>query len=223
MAAAESQQMGALLIGVERVVCLINRCKIYEILYIHDKQPGKAQENLESALVALYAAMLRFLADANRLYTRSGVRVFYGILNPDQVVGFIKECDELEIRVDIEASNCERTYSRTERAKMDERGERFKQLLVDLREPIMRVDSRVAALFSRSNETESCNILTWISSIPHKKNHLTARGGRTNGTGKWLLTNARYQDWRRSSSSTILWLHGIRRCLMHILAISDLC
>src|SRR5439155_20645018 len=85
MAVVESQQMGALLIGVEKVTYLINRCKIYEILYLRGEQPGQAvmdmeppmknpesaAANLESALVTLYAAMLRFLSTANRLYDKS--------------------------------------------------------------------------------------------------------------------------------------------------------
>jgi hypothetical protein len=42
MAVAESQQMGALLIGVEKVTYLTNRCKVYETIYLHDKQSGQA-------------------------------------------------------------------------------------------------------------------------------------------------------------------------------------
>src|SRR5271163_2106155 len=107
MAVAERQQMGALLIGVERVTYLISRCRIYENLYLYSKQSGQAVAhlepaetsaepavaNLKSALVALYAAMLRFLAMAIRLYEKSpGKRAIHGILNPDKVVSFVQEC-----------------------------------------------------------------------------------------------------------------------------------
>jgi hypothetical protein len=238
MTVAESQQMGALLIGVEKVTYLINRCKIYEILYLRDKRPWEAVAdlepaetnpdlamknpdpamktpesavaNLESALVMLYAAMLRFLSTANQLYDKNvAARAIHGILNPDKVVSFVDECRSLERRVDIEASNCERTYSR---AKLGECGERLKQLLAGLQEPIVRVDSRVAALHDRLNESERSEILTWVSDIQYESNHYTARKERTDGTGEWLLRHERYQEWRRSSASTILWLHGIRRC-----------
>ena len=238
MTVAESQQMGALLIGVEKVTYLINRCKIYEILYLRDKRSGQAVAdlepaetnpepamrnpesavvnlepavaNLESALVTLYAAMLRFLSTANQLYGKNvAARAIHGILNPDKVASFVGECQSLEERVDIEASNCERTYSR---AKLGECGERLKQLLVDLQEPIVRVDSRVTALHDRLDESERSEILTWVSDIQYESNHYTARKERTDGTGEWLLRHERYREWRGSSASTILWLHGIRRC-----------
>lgn len=222
MAVAESQQMGALLIGVEKVTYLINRCKIYEILYLHGEQSRPVVvenlelENLKLALVELYAIILQFLAKANRLYQSFGTRVLHGILNTDEIVGFANKCEILETRVDIEVGNCERLYNRTAHAKLDECGERLKQLLVDLQKPIMRTDSRVAALFDGLNESERSDILNWLSSIQYEKNHRTAREERTDGTGKWLLEHDRFRDWRRSSSSTILWLHGIRRCPMII-------
>ncbi|KAH0565685.1 hypothetical protein GP486_000925 [Trichoglossum hirsutum] len=221
---ANFDPMGALLIGVERVAYLINRCEIYEALYLRDEQsrlavkhlesaeanPEPVVKNLESALVTLYAAMLRFLATASRLYDKSfSTRSFHGILKPDEVASFVDESRTLEIRVDIEANNCERTYCRVAHAKLGERGERFGQLLVDLQEPIMRVDSGVAALHERLNESERSEILTWVSGIPYEDNHYTARKGRTDGTGEWLLRHERYRGWRGFSASTILWLHGI--------------
>jgi hypothetical protein len=217
MTVAESQQMGALLIGVEKVTYLINRCKIYEILCLRDNQFGQtvadlepAVANLESALVTLYATILRFLSMANQLYDKSfGTRAIHGILNPDEVVNFVDECRRLETQVDIEASNCERTYNRVRLGKC---GERLKQLLAGLREPIIRIDSRVADLHDRLGESERHEILTWLSDIPYESNHYTACKGRTDGTGKWLLRHERYGEWRGSSASTILWLHGIRRC-----------
>lgn len=226
VAIAESQQMGALLVGVEKVTYLINRCKIYEILYLHEKtsRPLVVEspeledlefENLKLALLELYAAILQFLAKANRLYKSFGTRTLYGILNTDEVVGFANKCEKLENRVEFEVGNCDRLYNRRANAKWDERGERLKQLLVDLQEPIMRTDSRVAALYDGLDESERSDILNWLSSIQYEKNHRTAREGRTNGTGKWLLKHKRFRDWRGSSSSTILWLHGIRRYPMY--------
>jgi hypothetical protein len=222
MAVSESQQMGALLIGVEKVTYLISRCKIYEFLYLHDKQSRPVVvenlelENLKLGLIELYAVILQFLAKANRLYKSFGARALHGILNPDEVVGFTNKCEKLETRVDIEAGNCERLYSRTVHANLDECGERLKQLLVDLQKPILRTDYRVAALYDGLNESERSDILNWLSNIQYEKNHCTASEGRTSGTGTWLLEHERFRYWRGSSSSTILWLHGIRRCSMYI-------
>jgi hypothetical protein len=34
---------------------------------------------------------------------------------------------------------------------------------------------------------------------------------RLNGTGQWLIARAEFQEWQKSSESSILWLHGIRK------------
>ena len=72
MTVGESQLMAALLIGGEKITQLINRCRIYELLYLRyepTKTPFTA--NLIAALVALYIVVLRFLADAKKLYDQS--------------------------------------------------------------------------------------------------------------------------------------------------------
>ena len=68
--------MAALLIGGEKVTQLINRCTIYELLYLRPKpfeSVTPATANLKTALVALYSAILRFLARSKQLYDRSFV------------------------------------------------------------------------------------------------------------------------------------------------------
>jgi hypothetical protein len=223
--------MGTLLVGVEKVTYLIDRCKIYEILYLYDMQTGQAMEdsksalmqadqamaNLESALVALYAAMLSFLALANRLYDKNiTTRTIHALLNPNEVADFISKCQTLEEWVNIEAESCEHTCRRIAHAKLDQCMEKLKELLVELREPIIRVDCRVAALWDRSTQSEHSNILRWASDIPYEDNHYAAREGRTAGTGQWLLMHDRYREWRGSSASMMLWLHGSRKCCVFV-------
>jgi len=85
--------MGALLVGLDTMANLINRCKIYEMLYLDDRQAGQAFLNLETALVNLYVAMLRFLTSANVLYDSStGVRILRFMLEPGKVAEFVDKC-----------------------------------------------------------------------------------------------------------------------------------
>lgn len=209
---AESQQMGDLLVGTEKVTYLVNRCKIYETLYIYSASPGQALNNLRAALVAIYATILRFLASANQLYDKNTVsRAAHAVLNTDKVRNFIQTCQSLEERVDVEANNCERTYSHAAHTKLSEHMERLKQLLKEIGEPILRIDGRVAALWENLDLSERFEILCWTSDVQYEGNHKAAREGRTAGTGQWLLVHERYCQWRKSSASMILWLHGIRK------------
>jgi ankyrin repeat domain-containing protein 50 len=207
---SESQQMGALFVGLDMMANLINRCKIYEILYLDDGQVGQAFSNLEMALVKLYAAMLGFLASANVLYDSStGVRILRAMLEPDKVADFVDKCEKLQTHVDVEANNCDHAHNRVAHANITE----LKGLLGDLTAPIVRTDLQVTKLWDRLNDSRRTKILAWASSIPYEDNHYTARQGRVGSTGEWLLRHERYREWRGSSASMILWLHGIRKYL----------
>jgi ankyrin repeat domain-containing protein 50 len=213
---ADSQQMGALLIGLDTITNFINRCRIYEILYLSNRHAEKAGQvsqsclNLEVALVKLYAAMLQFLTSSNVLYDSNvGVRVVRALLEPNKVADFVGTCEKLQSNVDLEANNCDNTHSRVAYAKITDLG----RLLGDLTAPIFRTDRQVAKLWERLEDSRRTKILTWASSIPYEDNHYTARQGHVSSTGEWLLKHKMYREWRGSSASMILWLHGIRKYL----------
>ena len=226
MTVAESQQMGALLTGVENMMSLIGRCKIYEALYLKREQLEQeewkqAVKSLTSALVALYAAMLSFLASAIRAYNRGTVgRTFNAIFNPSELISFLDKCQSLEYNVAREVENCERLHARQILSQIthqiqtssEEQIQRLKHILVSLERPILRIDSRVATLCERLDSSERLGILEWISGIRYEENHFFARQERTNGTGEWLLRHESYREWRTSSASMMLWLHGDREC-----------
>lgn len=194
--------MGALLVGLEMLTNLIDRCTIYENLYIG--RTGKAFSNFEAALIRLCAGMLRFLANAGKLYGRSaGRRIVGAVLQPDRITNLASEFEKLQIQVEYAASNCERT---TSRAAQDE----LEQLLADLKAPIVRTDVRLTTLWDRSDQSRRIKILRWLSDIPYKDMHDEARKGHVKDTGEWLLKHEKYLEWRRSSASMVLWLHGIR-------------
>ena len=115
---AESQQMGALLTGVEKLTPLIGRCQIYEALFLKQEQSEEegwktGLKNLTSALTSLYVVMLRFLASATRAYNQGSFsRTLCAILNPAEVIGFLDECQTLEKSVAFEVDNCERLHTR---------------------------------------------------------------------------------------------------------------
>ena len=53
--------METVLVGLEKTVCLIARCTIYESLCTDD---SAASRNLEKSILRLYTAILKFLAKA---------------------------------------------------------------------------------------------------------------------------------------------------------------
>ena len=54
--------MDTILVGLEKTACLINRCTVYESLYIN--RNSATSKNLETSILRLYTAILKFLAKA---------------------------------------------------------------------------------------------------------------------------------------------------------------
>ena len=242
MAVGESELMAALLVGGEKVTQLINRCTIYELLYLSSEVSGPstlAMENLTTALTALYLVVLRFLARAKNLYDKGSVSRTLGSVLGSKVLKFVDSCKDLETQVDTEARILDRIQDREarnldriqnrearnldriqdrearnlDRIQDREANMKLKSLFEDLRSPILRVDARVSALSDEYEVDKRNKILFWVSDIPYEEIHYVARKGWTKGTGKWLLNHERHVEWRASSASTILWLHGMRKCV----------
>jgi ankyrin repeat domain-containing protein 50 len=212
IAISEQQQMETLLRGLDTILYLINQCEIYEILYIRDPQPVEALEYLESALVELYAVILQFLANANRLFGKNTPsRALYAFFNPSKCTDFENECQLREKRVEEQAEQCERLYNRNARTNGTLNAERLQTLLQDIKKQNDVLIETVSKLWDRSNAEERRKILQWASDIACQDHHNLARNGRTPDTGEWLLRHKNYERWQSASESMILWLHGIRK------------
>jgi ankyrin repeat domain-containing protein 50 len=207
--------MGALLIGLQRTLYLIDRFKIYEILYLHDGPSTVAVRNFTAALTELYAVILRFLIKAIRIFSaNTALRAVRAFFHAEDVVKFENECQKWETQVEIEANNCDRSCSAMARADIT----KLQQLLNDLTAPdslLFHLGAKVSQLWDRSAEAERTKILSWTSSLEYEDHHTLASRGRTGNTGTWLLEHDRYEEWSLSDQSMILWLHGIRKVPWH--------
>jgi len=81
--------------------------------------------------------------------------------------------------------------------------------VLDLQRPINRMDNYLKSLQDQLQAAERLQILEWLSTLPYKKYHNQAQKNILQGTGAWFLKNKQLLEWRVSSSSSILWLHGI--------------
>ena len=202
--------MGDLIIAIEKLSCLIHRGAIYERLYKPEIIPADAINlhdpinNLNDAMVELYAMMLRMMSLCHRLLDKKFPgRILHALFKPDDISVFIKKCKDLEEEVEHEAHNCERTRSQEADAESI-------RLLNILQAPILRTDERVFRLLERTKSRECIEILDWMSGVLYGDNHETVKEKRTAETCQWLLNHGRYQEWHDTSASIILWLCGNR-------------
>lgn len=107
--------MKSLLIGCEIALYMANRLKAY-IEFLHQLPPTLTRSNLEAAVIELYAHILQFLAGAIRIYqtstTHRALRAFW---TDGDISDFERTCEQLGNRVEIEASNCDRTLGAQDR------------------------------------------------------------------------------------------------------------
>ena len=93
-----------------------------------------------------------------------------------------------------------------------EEGENFnnlKGIMQDLQRPINRMERDLKTLHDGLTTAERGKILQWISPIPYMQHHNQARRDVLAGTGSWFLKDEKILRWLSSSSSGIMWLHGI--------------
>jgi len=156
----ESAQMCALLASVDRVVRIMNRGQVYELVYTTNDTQGLAFKNLQAALVDLYGAVLELLANSTKLFAKNTAkRTVHAILHPGETEDLFSQLVDLETRLDREAQACESERSAAADAKLT-------KLLEWLKTPLTRVDEKVCSLLERIDKTEQLHILEWISLIP---------------------------------------------------------
>ncbi|KAL8696376.1 MAG: hypothetical protein Q9201_007692 [Fulgogasparrea decipioides] len=133
-AVSEANQMTSLLVGCEIALYMANRLKAY-IEFLHQLPTTLTRTNFKTAVAELYAHILRFLARAIRIYQTSTFRRALRAFGTDgDIVDFEKTCNELGVRVEIEASNCDRTLDAKDRKRIGKFKQDLQRVLEELKQ-----------------------------------------------------------------------------------------
>lgn len=120
VAASEKQQMDAVLGGIATTLSIQQTLDVY-LAFFHTLPPGPPAKILETALGEMYATVLRFLATSIDLLTRgSASRFWAALLGEGELQKFASSCVEAERRVEVAASNCDRSLDAHGRAMTEE-------------------------------------------------------------------------------------------------------
>lgn len=121
VALCDVDQRGALVTGMELSLYTINRLGVYMGSYAH-MPPSPASKNFRQALVALYAHILRFLAQAIQFQQkRDLLGIVRSIWNSDVLLQFEQECHRLCAKAEEESRLCDSEVAAQWRNQMDER------------------------------------------------------------------------------------------------------
>ncbi|KAK5998063.1 hypothetical protein PT974_00434 [Cladobotryum mycophilum] len=182
----------------DKVLDVIRRGKVYEIVYLCQAPSNTVMEGLEKALVALYKTSLELLAQAFiRLNEGQGKQFLRALIHAGEGAELLSTLSE-----------CERKLAMTVQACGAVELQEHKRLLQNLDEPLRRIDNRVEKLLEKIKQRDLQKALNYISSIPVGDHHIEKREARTPETCEWLLKHKEFHKWETSSRSSTLWLQG---------------
>ena len=215
------EQLGALLVGLERATYALNRVRIHVDLYLDmpvNFGNTSVKTNLEDALVNIFARIMKFLAEASSLVSKkSASRMLAAIWSPDDILSFEKDCTLLEQRVESAIDDFDGTLDHARHEQIVHSLDKCQDALGELskiNDSMTVLVSNVEMIFLQQSKERVGRILQWVSPIPYSDHHDMTRHARIAGTGEWLLHCEQFRLWSYSRSSMILWLHGIRKCLI---------
>ncbi|KAI5839362.1 hypothetical protein DFP73DRAFT_634572 [Morchella snyderi] len=207
----DREKQDAILVTLERLAGIIDRCAIYECLYLDKtKTMLSSADHLEKSLISLYSNLLIFLARSKRyLSHNTTTRIVIGIFedDPNSLFSTIKAGEE-EVHRCAEIVNMQ--YIKEVRA-LDEDAVSLmlRKLLESFEEPIRSIDLKLTRLEKQVSSELRSKILNWISPAPYLGHHNRAKEGRLENSCGWLLEQQCFADWQAGKSESLLWLHGI--------------
>jgi hypothetical protein len=85
----------------------------------------------------------------------------------------------------------------------------LEKILMDWNVPIARMATKVSAIDDDLKESERLKIFEWLSMIRYIGHYRSREKILMPESGTWLMEKPEFVEWMDSSTSSILWLHGI--------------
>ncbi|KAI5784286.1 hypothetical protein FPQ18DRAFT_298011, partial [Pyronema domesticum] len=192
----QQKTMDAILVGLENIAGLIQRCTLYELLYLSEDSSGS--KNLEKSMLRLYTAILKFLAKAIDKFKQNRLKA---VFTTEDISNYLGNVENLEKAVGHDADVAKAESTRTELAHL-------RTQLEHITNSTLHIQPQLHNIQDRLEDSERSSILEWISTIPYRSHHERINAERLEGTGKWLLEREDYRTWISSSVSKLLLLRG---------------
>ncbi|KAI0856607.1 hypothetical protein F4860DRAFT_398338 [Xylaria cubensis] len=218
---------GYITVSLENLASIIAQCYIIESVYLNGRgsKIPKLSTQLAESVINLYAAILRYLADIVQYFNLStGKRILksigqsqedfqtkyspinHALENFGRLAGVAQAAklgESLDLIEGIQKQLGD-IYARDESESIW-----LRTAFEQLQQPIDRIDTRLQEISDGLGREDRLRILNAISKIPYGTHHKEERNGRVEGSGEWFLKKPEFKEWRRSSSPSVLWLHGI--------------
>ncbi|KAI4199301.1 MAG: hypothetical protein LQ350_004683 [Teloschistes chrysophthalmus] len=230
----EVQTFGAMTEGLEKISSYITRCHLYEQFFL--TSPSAAQPELESALLRLYTSILLYLARARHYYVQSTLRRLGAsvVRTSDSIDTCLSkvttEHDDVERCTYLVSTELSQDAGRKVAeiqssvsslsgdlaalsvdmsASQNAKYHSLKAILETFEQPILRTSVQISDIHANLEKDTRRQILSWLSTVRYREHHRSSFSAVMPGSGRWLQRKQEFIDWKSSSSSSILWIHGI--------------
>ena len=166
-----------------------------------------AISELRQAFVTLYKAIWNFFVKFVRTQNEHRMRkiVKQSLSAKDRFGPHLKQLREQRKSITAYASQVNREEQLCQSYQLS----RLQELLIDLESPIIRTEIMAMEVVQILSHQEHEKLLDWVSCIPYPQHFQQAKEKALAGTGAWFFKHSQYVDWHNSSTSRMLWLHGM--------------
>ncbi|KAL8696247.1 MAG: hypothetical protein Q9224_002895, partial [Gallowayella concinna] len=197
---------------------LILRFQLYSIKYFDPKHkiartfagltPVKA-ETIKSQIAAIDKAKLKADSDIGLVdaeVTKVGID---HILASQADQGEQLESVKITLRALLGDTASMVNEQREWMTEVDRRQEARNEALVDMwKAPLDDLKCKLEAERVQREKENLYNVRRWLSSVEPETDYAEAKNKRPMNLGEWLIENRKFKEWRVTSSSSLLWLHG---------------
>jgi len=146
-AISDIENMARMLEGSETAARTIDRCAIFERLYLDGQNTSDATLELETCITDLYTSILTFQARALKFFrTNTAIRHTKSIFDAQTFKDLLKDMSDKEQRVERSAPLVEAEFQRIGRTNQATEIAELKLLLETLESPLTRIDQNVTEI-----------------------------------------------------------------------------
>ncbi|CAG8371455.1 unnamed protein product [Penicillium salamii] len=154
-------------------------------------------ENLDTALVKVYTAILNYAAEVTKVQQESTLgRIGRSVKTFDE-----QRLTQLDAAIKTQQVEAEKWTDLVETLRDRSRA----QKILDDVDENLAISKKI---YSKLLDDQENEIMRGISSLPFSATQRRTQGYRTPDTGTWFLHSKEYKDWK-SIPGSVLWLYGV--------------
>ncbi|KAI0399226.1 hypothetical protein F4802DRAFT_611032 [Xylaria palmicola] len=201
------EAFGEIMVSLENLASIVSQCHVIEAVYL-DERKHKTTELSNHITESYLVETIKYLdlGTGKRLLRRKYSPITHALESFGRIAG-IAQSSELKHGVDL-IEKIEKQLKDRDARDESELGW-LKTTMKQLQQPIDRIDTRLGEIEDGLRREIRAKILSATSTIPHGNHHKIHSKDRIKGSGRWFLQRPEFKQWRRSSSPSALWLHGI--------------